>query len=196
MMMKKTLITLAAIVTMDPNKRSNSMQVRKVSQRSVARMLKAGKPLAGLLVGLSSTLGAAAERESPGPALVGVPRPRVAVTNKVSEVRERPIMGKPASPVRATEMPPAVPEGFYRVAYGDTLTKIAKKFGTTVNDLKRLNGFDDVRANALKAGEVIRIAPDPKPRQCPPPKPAPESKPSAPNNSANETDDSITGGVI
>ena len=29
-------------------------------------MLKAGKPLAGLLVGLSSTLGAAAERESPG----------------------------------------------------------------------------------------------------------------------------------
>ena len=42
------------------------MKVKKVSQRSVARMLKAGKPLAGLLVGLSSTLGAAAERESPG----------------------------------------------------------------------------------------------------------------------------------
>ena len=40
--------------------------MKKVSQRSVARMLKAGKPLAGLLVGLSSTLGAAAERESPG----------------------------------------------------------------------------------------------------------------------------------
>ena len=32
------------------------MKVKKVSQRSVARMLKAGKPLAGLLVGLSSTL--------------------------------------------------------------------------------------------------------------------------------------------
>ena len=142
------------------------MQVRKVSQRSVARMLKAGKPLAGLLVGLSSTLGAAAERESPGPALVGEPRPIVTATNKVSEVRERPIKGMMiAPPVRATEMPPAVPEGFYRVAYGDTLTKIAKKFGTTVNDLKRLNGFDDVRANALKAGEVIRIAPDPKPKQ-------------------------------
>lgn len=172
------------------------MKVKKVSQRSVARMLKAGKPLAGLLVGLSSTLGAAAERESPGPALMGKP-PMVTATNKVSEVRERPIRGRIAPPVRATEMPPAVPEGFYRVAYGDTLTKIAKKFGTTVGDLKRLNGFDDVRANALKAGEVIRIAPDPKPRQCPPPKPAPESNPPAPNNSANETDDSIImGGVI
>ena len=164
------------------------MKVKKVSQRSVARMLKAGKPLAGLLVGLSSTLGAA-ERELSGLAIRGEPGPIVTTTNKVSEVRERPIMGKPA--------PPAVPEGFYRVAYGDTLTKIARKFGTTVDDLKRLNGFDDVRANALKAGEVIRIAPDPKPRQCPPPKPAPESKPPAPNNSANETDDSIImGGVI
>ena len=172
------------------------MPMKKVSQRSVARMLKAGKPLAGLLVGLSSTLGAAAERESPGPALMGKP-PTVTATNKVSEVRERSIMGSIAPPVRATEMPPAVPEGFYRVAYGDTLTKIAKKFGTTVGDLKRLNGFDDVRANALKAGEVIRIAPDPKPRQCPPPKPASESKTPAPNNSANETDDSIImGGVI
>ena len=164
------------------------MKVKKVSQRSVARMLKAGKPLAGLLVGLSSTLGAA-ERELSGLAIRGEPGPIVTTTNKVSEVRERPIMGKPA--------PPAVPEGFYRVAYGDTLTKIAKKFGTTVGDLKRLNGFDDERANALKAGEVIRIAPDPKPRQCPPPKPAPESEPPAPNNSANETDDSIImGGVI
>ena len=150
------------------------MRVRKVSQRSVARMLKAGKPLAGLLVGLSSTLGAAAERESPGPALMGTPRPIVTTTNKVSEVRERhlrgevrewPLMGKIPPPVRATEARPVVPEGLYRVTSGDTLTKIAKKFGTTVDDLKRLNGFDDVRANALKTGEVIRIAPDPKPKQ-------------------------------
>ena len=166
-----------------------------VSQRSVARMLKAGKPLAGLLVGLSSTLGAA-ERELSGLAIRGEPGPIVTTTNKVSEVRERPIMGKPAPPVRATEMPPAVPEGFYRVAYGDTLTKIAKKFGTTVDDLKRLNGFDDVRANALKADEVIRIAPDPKPRQCPPPKPAPKNEPSPPNNAVNETDGSETGGDV
>ena len=57
------------------------MPMKKVSQRSVARMLKAGKPLAGLLVGLSSTLGAAAERESPGPALRGEPRPPVTSTS-------------------------------------------------------------------------------------------------------------------
>ena len=171
------------------------MPMKKISQRSVARMLKAGKPLAGLLVGLSSTLGAA-ERELSGLAIRGEPGPIVTTTNKVSEVRERPIRGRIAPPVRATEMPPAVPEGFYRVAYGDTLTKIAKKFGTTVGDLKRLNGFDDVRANALKADEVIRIAPDPKPRQCPPPKPAPKNEPSPPNNAVNETDGSETGGDV
>ena len=50
---------------LDTIKRMNSIPMKKVSQRSVARMLKAGKPLAGLLVGLSSTLGAAAEREFP-----------------------------------------------------------------------------------------------------------------------------------
>ena len=61
-------------------KRWNSMTVKKVSQRSVARMLKAGKPLVGLLVGLSSTLGAAAERVSPGPALMGA-RPPVTATS-------------------------------------------------------------------------------------------------------------------
>ena len=61
-------------------KRWNSLPMKKVSQRSVARMLKAGKPLAGLLVGLSSTLGAAAERESPSPALMGA-RPPVTATS-------------------------------------------------------------------------------------------------------------------
>lgn len=164
------------------------MQKRKVSQRSVVRMLNAGKPLAGLLVGLSSTLGAAAERESPGPALMGTPRPIVTATNKVSEVRKGGLMGKISRPDRATKVPSAVPEGFYRVAYGDTLSKIAKKFGTTVDDLKMLNGFDDARANALKAGEVICIAPDSKPKQCP----APKTEPPAMNNSINETDGSET----
>ena len=41
---------------LDTIKRMNSIPMKKVSQRSVAMMLKAGKPLAGLLVGLSSTL--------------------------------------------------------------------------------------------------------------------------------------------
>ena len=43
-----------------------------------------------------------------------------------------------------------------------TLSKIAKAHGTTVAELKRLNGFDDVRANNLIAGEIIKV-PQPKP---------------------------------
>ena len=55
--------------------------------------------------------------------------------------------------------PPPLPPGQYRVKYGDTLSKIAKAHGTTVAELKRLNGFDDVRANNLIAGEIIKVTP-------------------------------------
>ena len=36
-------------------------------------------------------------------------------------------------------------------------SKIAKTHGTTVAELKRLNGFDDARANKLIMGEVIKV---------------------------------------
>ena len=60
-----------------------------------------------------------------------------------------PLPGKPLAP--------PLPPGQYRVKHGDTLTKIAKTYGTTVAELKRLNGFDDVRANNLIAGEIIKV---------------------------------------
>ena len=86
------------------------MRVRKVSQRSVARMLKAGKPLAGLLVGLSSTLGAA-ERELSGLAIRGEPGPIVTAaktgcTNGASNV---------ATKMRSTN---SVEEGRFEVTAG------------------------------------------------------------------------------
>ena len=40
---------------------------------------------------------------------------------------------------------------------GDTLTKIAKAHGTMVAELKKLNGFDDKRADRLKANEIIKV---------------------------------------
>lgn len=177
------------------------MKKRKVSQRSIARMLKTGKPLAGLLVGLSSTLATAAEREVPGLAVPGKPEPIASATNKVSEacdvaVRNKMSIVSPGATMGLYPSPEYVTD--YRVAEGDTLTKIAKRFATTVEELKRLNDFDDARANALKAGEIIRVAPDPKPRRPPSRKPVQKKeKPKVPDNSDNETDGLIIdGGVI
>ena len=98
------------------------------------------------------------------PGNIAVPKPKTPQP-KPNAVREQ--RGKPATmgkmPVRG-RMPPAppLPPGQYRVQYGDTLSKIAKAHGTTVAELKRLNGFDDMRANNLIAGEIIKV-PQPKP---------------------------------
>ena len=87
------------------------------------------------------------------------PQPPQPKPNAVRERRGKEIVlgGKPS-----TSPPPPLPPGQYRVKYGDTLSKIAKAHGTTVAELKRLNGFDDVRANNLIMGEVIKV-PLPKP---------------------------------
>lgn len=47
----------------------------------------------------------------------------------------------------------------YVVEPGDTLEKIAKKFGTDVNTIARYNGIADI--NDIKAGQILRIAPRP-----------------------------------
>lgn len=140
--------------------------------KAIEKLVKAGKPLSGLLVGMASSVGIAAESEVKAPRLAGVPPPppRVVATNKVSEVHGRMVRGepvalpgKPPAPVRPeVKLPPASVE-LYLVVEGDTLMKIAKRYKTTVAELKRLNGFDDVRANDIKAGEVIRVASEPEP---------------------------------
>jgi len=55
----------------------------------------------------------------------------------------------------------------YTVVKGDTLSAIATKFGTTVADLKNLNGLKD---NILKIGQVLKLKKTPAPA---PPKPVP-----------------------
>ena len=95
------------------------------------------------------------------PGNIAVPKPKTPQPkpNAVRERRGKEIVlgGKPLTPP-----PPPLPPGQYRVKYGDTLSKIAKAHGTTVAELKRLNGFDDVRANNLIMGEIIKV-PQPKP---------------------------------
>ena len=178
------------------NRMTDRMKGKRASVgKAIEKLVKAGKPLSGLLVGMASTVGVAAASEVSAPRLAGEPLPsRVVVTNKVSEVRERvprgriangrqvPLQGKLPVPVLPKVELPPVSAGQYRVALGDTLSKIAKRHKTTVAELKRLNGFDDVRANNIKVGEVIRVAPEPKPVQ----KPAPEPVSPAATNSVNE----------
>lgn len=154
-------------------------------QRVLQKAIASGKTLGGLLVSLTaatvvggckdpspaSTMGsyhrpqqqANATSENVGEFATGgvivEPKPKTPQPkpNAVRERRGKEIVlgGKPLS------LPP-LPQGQYRVKYGDTLSKIAKAHGTTVAELKRLNGFGDVRANNLIAGEIIKV-PQPKP---------------------------------
>ena len=83
-------------------------------------------------------------------------------TNAIREVQgKEPVL--PGEPMPPSGKPPAPPltSGQYRVKHGDTLAKIAKTHGTTVAELRRLNGFDDARANKLIIGEVIKVPSQP-----------------------------------
>lgn len=45
-------------------------------------------------------------------------------------------------------------EGYYEVSKGDTLYSISKRFGTTVDELRRLNNMSD---NAISIGQSIKV---------------------------------------
>ena len=154
-------------------------------QRVLQKAIASGKTLGGLLVGLTAaTVVGGCKDTSPASTMGSYPRPQQQANATSENVGEFTTAGvivdlKPKTPQpkpnavrerRGKEIvlggkplsPPPLPSGQYRVKYGDTLSKIAKAHGTTVAELKRLNGFDDVRANNLIAGEIIKV-PQPKP---------------------------------
>ena len=63
---------------------------------------------------------------------------------------------KEVAPAPAPKEPAADPEYIeYKIQKGDTLTAIAKKYGTTIQTLKKINDIKNV--NLIYAGDVIRI---------------------------------------
>ena len=148
-------------------------------QKAIQKALASGKGLGGLLVGLAaatvaagcngripffSTAGKPANFHNEVPDIfvtdgdvAELPEPVApAATNATNEAKDR-VPGPPGKIGPPSQNLPPLPPGQYRVKDGDTLTKIAKAHGTTVAELKQLNGFDDKRADSLKAWEIIRV---------------------------------------
>jgi murein DD-endopeptidase len=63
--------------------------------------------------------------------------------------------GATPAPVSVTPAKPAVSGGTYTVARGDNLTQIAKRFGTTVAELARINKI--VNPSAISVGQVLKL---------------------------------------
>ena len=63
------------------------------------------------------------------------------------------IIGPAPTPVPPTPTPGSYI--YYTVVYGDTLSEIAQKFGTTVSTLTSINGISN--PNLIYAGEVLKI---------------------------------------
>ena len=157
-------------------------------QRALQKAIASGKTLGGLLVGLTAaTVVGGCKDPSPASTMGSYPRPQqqanatsenvgefatggvIAVPGNIAVPKPKTPQPKPNAvreqrgkfpPVRGKVLPPPpLPPGQYRVKYGDTLSKIAQAHGTTVAELKRLNGFDDKRASSLIVSEIIKVPP-------------------------------------
>ena len=158
----------------------------RARQRAIQKTIASGKALGGLLVSLTAaTVVGGCKEPSPSRTMGSYPRPQQQANSTSENVKGFTTGGlvveldpqppppepnavweqrgkTPVSPGKmrlqgAVPSEPSLPIGFYRVKYGDTLSKIAKTHGTTVAELKRLNGFDDKRANNLIMGQVIKV---------------------------------------
>jgi LysM repeat protein len=154
-------------------------------QRALQKAIASGKTLGGLLVGFTAaTVVGGCQEPSPARTMGSYPRPQQqanATSENAGEFVTQGVIAAPgniAAPKTKTPQPtpnavwekrdeeivlggvvppPPLPPGQYRVKNRDTLSKIAKAHGTTVAELKSLNGFDDVRANNLIMGEIIKV---------------------------------------
>lgn len=92
----------------------------------------------------------------PGPFVISQLDYIVAECNKRASVQVKPVEPKPVKPKPATPKPAPAPSGrTYRVKSGDSLSKIANHFRTSVPKLVQLNGIKN--ANLIFVGQVLKI---------------------------------------
>ena len=81
-------------------------------------------------------------------------------SKKVAEKVETPKPATPAKPqaqVSSQVKKEAIAEVYYQVQTGDTLYKIAREQQVPVQQLMKLNNFDDLASSNLKVGQQIRV---------------------------------------
>ena len=145
-------------------------------QRAIHKAISSGKALGGLLVGIAAVTAASCRGNPPPARTMGLyaPPPRantvneskqvyttpgegsaLAKTNAVRERCDKPVVvGKMRLPPERRKPLQPLSAGQYRVKLGDTLEKIAKAHGKTVEELKRLNDFDDKRAAGTRLYDI------------------------------------------
>ncbi len=85
---------------------------------------------------------------------------------RVGQVLHIPDQNSPGAPPPAVPAPSPAPSGnVYTVQPGDTLSRIARRFGVSLNDLAAANGI--VNRSFIRAGQQLKI-----PGAVPPPSPA------------------------
>ena len=79
-------------------------------------------------------------------------------SKKVAEKVETPKPATPAKPQVSSQVKKeAIAEVYYQVQTGDTLYKIAREQQVPVQQLMKLNNFDDLASSNLKVGQQIRV---------------------------------------
>lgn len=118
-------------------------------QNKIRKIVAAGLPLAALMTGLAGS--SSGEELSCLPA--GVPPPKKSQADK----KVSPVVGEQFYPVRGKMAIQKKPENIHVVRKGDTLSSIARKYGTTVAKLKKLNNMTDEQSGQLRIGQKIKL---------------------------------------
>jgi LysM repeat protein len=120
---------------------------------AVARLSGSGGPLN---VGASETSAPTASVVATLPPSSGTPEPSLAPTEAPTEAPSiAPTEAPTAPPTIAPTAAPTAVHQTYIVKSGDTLERIARRFGTTVNAIMELNGLTD--RNRLSIGQKLLI---------------------------------------
>ena len=83
--------------------------------------------------------------------------PVIADTSKKVETPKPVTPAKPQAQVSSQVKKEAIAEVYYQVQTGDTLYKIAREQQVPVQQLMKLNNFDDLASSNLKVGQQIRV---------------------------------------